>query len=234
MSKSVIVFDPKNRSYDSLGKLFGSVLAPYSWDEIYTEMFIDSVLASKLVILTGGTDVSPNLYGEIRGKYTQYPDHERDAAEYTLLDLCDRNNIPVIGICRGAQMINVWQGGKLLQHFEGHTSCTHPISLWNKQQIQVVGDHHQVILPTMEATVLGQSDDGVCEILLWKGMLGFQYHPEWMIKDSPAYHTFIHLASELIDGSISGSGYVDVRGTTVRGVQTCRSCGDCQCGGGNK
>jgi len=71
--------------------------------------------------LTGGGDIEPARYGEPAAAETDDVDPARDALELGLLrDALDRD-IPVFGICRGFQLINVAKGGSLLQHVDGHS-----------------------------------------------------------------------------------------------------------------
>lgn len=69
--------------------------------------------------LTGGGDIDPARYGEVNTKSEEI-DHERDAIELALLERALSRDIPVLGICRGFQLINVHLGGSLEQHHPGH------------------------------------------------------------------------------------------------------------------
>ena len=64
------------------------------------------------LIIGGGTDIYPTLYSHDPNPDYLY-DHDRDAMEMRWLELAEANNMPVIGICRGAQMMNVARGGTL-------------------------------------------------------------------------------------------------------------------------
>ena len=68
------------------------------------------------LVLTGGSDVDPGLYGETRQAETDPPDAERDALEAALLGEALAQDLPVLAICRGLQILNVSQGGTLTQH----------------------------------------------------------------------------------------------------------------------
>jgi putative glutamine amidotransferase len=75
------------------------------------------------VIITGGHDVEPVLYkaaAEIKGKY----DPERDAFEAGIIDQALQHRIPLLGICRGAQLLNVQLGGSLIQDLRKHRKLT--------------------------------------------------------------------------------------------------------------
>lgn len=87
------------------------------------------------IILSGGGDVQPILYGgnvEIEGNYAP----ERDATEKILIETALKNNIPLLGICRGLQSINVYFGGKIIQSLEkdfkgsiNHRNTRHMITI---------------------------------------------------------------------------------------------------------
>jgi len=68
------------------------------------------------LLLTGGTDVDPALYGESAAPATDVPDKERDAVEGALIDEALARDVPVLAICRGMQILNVHLGGSLIQH----------------------------------------------------------------------------------------------------------------------
>jgi putative glutamine amidotransferase len=70
------------------------------------------------LVLTGGPDVDPALYGETRQPETDTPDSERDALELSLLEEALPRDVPVLAICRGLQILNVSQGGSLIQHLD--------------------------------------------------------------------------------------------------------------------
>jgi putative glutamine amidotransferase len=72
------------------------------------------------LVLTGGTDIDPGLYGQVKHDRADEPDHSRDRLERGLLEHALALDIPVLAICRGMQLFNVVHGGSLIQHFEGH------------------------------------------------------------------------------------------------------------------
>jgi len=71
--------------------------------------------------LTGGGDIEPSRYGEAAAPETDDLDPARDDLELRLLRAALDRDLPVLGICRGLQLINVANGGKLVQHVEGHS-----------------------------------------------------------------------------------------------------------------
>lgn len=77
--------------------------------------------------LTGGEDVEPSRYGTSIDPKTELVDPRRDALELTLLATARAHDLPVLGICRGFQVINVAYGGSLVQHVDGHRAANGPI-----------------------------------------------------------------------------------------------------------
>ncbi len=70
------------------------------------------------LVLTGGPDVDPALYGETRQPETDQADSERDVLEMSLLEEALPRDFPLLAICRGLQILNVSQGGSLIQHLD--------------------------------------------------------------------------------------------------------------------
>lgn len=68
------------------------------------------------VLLMGGDDVNPDLYGETPAATTEPPDRLRDALEMALIHAALVRDLPLLGICRGMQILNVQHGGSLVQH----------------------------------------------------------------------------------------------------------------------
>ena len=68
------------------------------------------------LVFAGGRDVNPERYDQESGEHTDQPDLRRDDWEFTLVDAALRRGLPVLFICRGAQVLNVFRGGTLFQH----------------------------------------------------------------------------------------------------------------------
>jgi putative glutamine amidotransferase len=62
------------------------------------------------LLLMGGTDVNPKLYGEAVQPETEEPDDERDEVELELIDKAIQRDLPILAICRGLQILNVYHG----------------------------------------------------------------------------------------------------------------------------
>lgn len=110
------------------------------------------------LFLTGGRDVDPQLYGEEKKEYCSQPQRDRDDFEFMVLRLALKHKKPVIGICRGIQIINTYFGGTLYQD----TCIDHGTELFNHFADYDVGKFY------------GHEKD-TC------------MHPVTVVKDSPLY-----------------------------------------------
>jgi putative glutamine amidotransferase len=179
------------------------------------------------LILSGGDDLSPFLYGEEPEQLLEATAPERDTFDILVLKYAMECNIPILGICRGAQLINVYHGGSLYQdnsYREGKTLKhkqpnnpslgTHHVSLdknsklysiYQQDEICVNSFHHQSVKAVGKGlVVVGQSSDGVVEAvesIEYPFMIALQWHPEMMAgEDEGSNHlfkTFIEKAKEM-------------------------------------
>jgi putative glutamine amidotransferase len=115
------------------------------------------------LLLSGGADLDPAYYGE-EPHSTTVVEPARDALEQAAFEAAEQRQVPVFGICRGMQAINVFRGGSLVQDIEGHTSEAYPAPEATSHDLdieagtrlaEVIGDapatvntyHHQAIRP---------------------------------------------------------------------------------------
>lgn len=99
------------------------------------------------LVLWGGTDISTHFYNEPKGKYTQHPAVHRDVDEWNALLYCKKHNIPVIGVCRGAQLGCAFAGGKLIQDINNHVGGNHDITTVDGLTFSSTSCHHQLMYP---------------------------------------------------------------------------------------
>ena len=122
-----------------------------------------------VVLFTGGEDVTPELYGE-RPLTKTFSNRSRDDREKEIYDYCVENKIPMVGICRGGQFLNVMNGGKMWQHVNNHTR-PHKMFVLEKDtvsdEIEVTSTHHQMMIPTDDAWVLAVAKEAT--VLLSSG-----------------------------------------------------------------
>ncbi len=100
-----------------------------------------------LFLFTGGSDVNPALYGEKEGNKT-YIDATRDIEEAEAYNYAKKNNIPCLGVCRGAQFLTVMNGGRLVQDVTNHAiNGYHIIKTIDGKRFAVNSTHHQMMYP---------------------------------------------------------------------------------------
>jgi len=104
-----------------------------------------------LVLFTGGADVHPSYYNEKVGDFT-ITDKDRDNKEFEIFEHCSALGIPMLGICRGAQLLCVANRGKLVQHVTGHAiGGLHEISEEREGEgmitHNITSTHHQMMYP---------------------------------------------------------------------------------------
>jgi putative glutamine amidotransferase len=156
------------------------------------------------LLLPGGWDVDPAFYGEKPDEKVGPIDHELDETELRLFKQARDRKLPVLGICRGQQVINVAMGGTLLQHIEDHEVRAHgrshlahtievdPASELGRaageHKVRVNSMHHQAVgklAPGLQQTAKGEdgtvegveTDDGL--------VVAVQCHPEELTTDLP-------------------------------------------------
>lgn len=123
------------------------------------------------VVFTGGEDVDPAYYGENALKGTFF-NTDRDRREKVIFEYCVDKGIPMVGICRGGQFLNVMNDGKLWQDVNHHASGRHAIRelidtklkpvTKNHRHLLVTSTHHQMMIPGKGAKVIaiGVNDKG--------------------------------------------------------------------------
>jgi len=160
-------------------------------------------------IVTGGKDVHPLLYNEAPTEQCGAFDHEVDVLQVALIKQAVKTNKPILGICRGAQLLNVALGGNLYQDINsqvensnGHrftfikSDTVHEITLQAETKlsslfgnnIYVNSIHHQAINKLGKGLIVSaQSNDGIIEgieLPSHKFAIGVQWHPEMMLTKS--------------------------------------------------
>jgi len=112
------------------------------------------LMLADLVVFTGGEDIDPVLYGEDPIKECGTLNPRRDQHEVEVFNNAKNFNIPMIGICRGAQFLNVMNGGTLWQHVDNHTMGHKARCLLTGEIITVTSTHHQMMRPPESAEVV--------------------------------------------------------------------------------
>lgn len=114
---------------------------------------------ASLLCFTGGADVTPALYGAFTHKLTSCsPLRDRD--EGTVFNLASTAGVPMVGICRGAQFLNVMSGGSMYQHVTGHTRYHQMVDVGSGEKILVSSTHHQMMKPSERGEILAYAAEG--------------------------------------------------------------------------
>ncbi|MEU0168543.1 gamma-glutamyl-gamma-aminobutyrate hydrolase family protein [Streptomyces iakyrus] len=147
------------------------------------------------LVIAGGPDVEPVRYGAEREERTGPPAPDRDAWELALIDAALAAGVPLLGICRGMQLLNVALGGTLVQHIDGHAEVVGvfgghavkpvPGSLYAgvvPEETFVPTYHHQAVDRLGEGLIpSAYAADGTVEAVELPSanwVLGVQWHPE--------------------------------------------------------
>jgi len=169
------------------------------------EALADVLAGMDGLLLTGGGDIDPARYGR-PNEGSRDIDGARDALEAQAWEVAYERGVPVLGICRGLQAINVFAGGSLLQHVDGHEGpswgtgepATHPIDVVpgtrlgdllapGVEPVVVNAYHHQGVraddlAPGLVASAWAKSSAGplveALEIPTARFVVGIQCHPE--------------------------------------------------------
>lgn len=184
-----------------------AVLLPVQLDE---EAAADLLQNFDGVLLLGGGDVHPHLYGAEARPEIYGVDPVRDAFEIALVRAAIKLEVPTLAVCRGLQVLNVALGGTLDQHITGRKGLVshgvpgggkpviHPVVLERGSQLaQVMGTtraessshHHQAIAQLARGLVpVARAEDGLVEAMeLENGwVIGVQWHPEDTASADPA------------------------------------------------
>ncbi|MDO4258916.1 MAG: gamma-glutamyl-gamma-aminobutyrate hydrolase family protein [Actinomycetaceae bacterium] len=221
---------PGNSRYDALAmRLMNHLIshAAPTWNVIREYAQLDGPEGSPLraeqadaIVILGGEDVHPVTYGATQG-YTNEGRHwhRADRAQIALVDYALRTGTPLLGICRGMQILNVACGGDLVQHIDGHLIPgildhhrfqRHDVqltpgsqlaaALGGQRRVEISSAHHQVAGRIgQDLRVAATSDDGLIEAVEheWLPVLGVQWHPEDPaadVKDLVALLNYLHLS----------------------------------------
>jgi len=165
------------------------------------------------LLLSGGYDVDPVYYGQEPDVKLGRIDVDKDRFENLMIPLALKKGVPILGICRGIQALNVFAGGTLLQdvslapdpvlkHGQRTDRCSlsHEIEvtpgtrlrqIFRRRRLRTNSYHHQVVDRVAPGFVVSaRSRDGLVEAIEKQGdafVLGFQPHPERLDEEFPVY-----------------------------------------------
>jgi putative glutamine amidotransferase len=171
------------------------------------------------LVITGGADVDPSAYGGTSSGVVEPTEPERDRWELALIAAAVDQGVPLLGICRGMQLLNVYAGGTLIAdlprdqgdghpRFDGHRGDrAHPVTFDQGTtaariygpRLEVNSLHHQAVDRLgMGLVVSGRSPDGVVEAIELPGqaVLGVQWHPEALGGPDPALSWLVQAVAQ--------------------------------------
>ena len=245
--KPLIGITVNHTSEDTLGITFGSGLPGQGWNSVAQDyaaaveqaggipvllpaMASDEDYAALLekldgILFSGGADINPNRYGEDMICECGKINPDRDEYEFRLMALAAKSQLPILCICRGTQLLNVFHGGSLVQHMPHDGLRNHSIigmprtegshwanitpgsllhSILGEERVHVNSYHHQCIkAPGNGIVVTAISDDNTPEAIEMPERaaftLGVQWHPEMMHSKNPLqckiFKAFVDAAS---------------------------------------
>lgn len=166
------------------------------------------------IVFSGGSDINPSFYGEEQKQGIGPIDVNRDASEWQVMELAYRLQKPILGICRGAQLLNVYAGGTMIQDMryvvtdlEHEQKCdyaevSHAVQVTKGSKLsQFFGGREQILTNSFHHQVIGKlgmgliatafASDGVIEGIEGTDpehlVLGVQFHPEMFVGKEPTY-----------------------------------------------
>ena len=185
------------------------------------EQAVQDALTCDGLLLPGGGDMDPKFYGQARIPACGEPNLLRDAAEPLLLRAFLDADKPVLGICRGIQVMNAVLGGDLYQDIKpfehlphnGHWAKVHTVTvrrgtllsrILGQDTVLVNSQHHQAVDRVAPGfTLAALSEDGIVEAIEKPDAgfcLGVQWHPEWLSDADPAmqglFDAFVNACSK--------------------------------------
>jgi putative glutamine amidotransferase len=174
------------------------------------------------IILSGGGDVDPKHYGQsMNGTRESSILAARDDSEFAIMQKVIASNTPVMGICRGMQLINIYLGGTMHQDIEGISAPIHGSNgdsyqkhkviiekgtllyeILGAEEIEVMSHHHQAVDSLgKDLKISAKAEDGIIEAIESansKFILGVQWHPEVEIDEYS-----LKLIKALVDAALN-------------------------------
>jgi putative glutamine amidotransferase len=181
--------------------------------------YADDLNKDSVLLLHGGGDIHPMLYNKPHSSLSGASDRPsfRDRVEVEAVQRAKELDIPIIGICRGAQLLCAMAGGHLIQHVDNHSCMSHPVTFKDGTKFNVNSLHHQMMYPfDIEHELLAWStdrrshryldvDDEVevpCEpeLVYFPQLRGIaiQWHPEMMHTNVPSNQYLLEIIPEIL------------------------------------
>lgn len=206
----------KNLDYFYLKRDYSAAVRRAGAHPVLITPDLDAEAAAALcdgVIISGGDDLPPGLYGEQTGPLVNLESEERINWERKLLDLYGARRGPVLGVCYGLQLINVHFGGSLHQdiyrdragvadHGGGGRVTSHRVNIREGsflsgplgREATVSSNHHQAVKTLAPGfRVAAEADDGVVEAIERENTVAVEWHPESDATRDAVYAAFVEM-----------------------------------------
>lgn len=195
----------------------------------YGASVVEDIADANMLLLAGGADIGPELYGSPRS-VTTWDSPVRDRIELNDVQFALRQNMPIIGTCRGMQLITAVAGGKLVQDVTGHAGPHHIACTPDGDEFVVNSLHHQMCLPHGYVSRFNalawsghrqskhymfdndidimfdmtKNDIPELEAVFYPDInaFGVQWHPEMMQLDCPATDFYISCVAKQLEGNL--------------------------------
>lgn len=170
------------------------------------------------LVIPGGADLHPSFYGEKSREKVKPIYRGRTYFEMNLIREAKKRNLPILGICYGMQLLNVYHGGSLHQDIQSdvpgaksHRSKINPLhkvtfqpgslmgKIFGQKTMDVHSEHHQAVkLPGKGLRITAVSEDGIPEALEGAdGLFAVQWHPERQAKDHQQQKLFRYFINKV-------------------------------------
>jgi putative glutamine amidotransferase len=192
------------------------------------------------LVFAGGLDVDPRLYGSVPGAASTTIDPQSDRFELELVLEALQADVPLLGVCRGMQLVNVALGGTLVEDLPVGSGQSHSFVLYPPvervhrvdfsggspheelygPELMVNSLHHQAVASPGEGVlVVGRAADGVAEAMVVEGhrALGVQWHPELLREPDPIFDWLVSEAAGEGDSLFSRAQVTAGTATRVQG-----------------
>ena len=180
---------------------------PVIFPTIDTEEAAEALVASvDAVVFSGGPDIDPSYYGETFWNETVQVDTLRDVSDLLLMKAALASGKPILGICRGEQLLNVVLGGSLIQdiptqvdtvvkhsggalHRIGVEKGSVLYKLFGEDSLTVNSSHHQAVNRVAPGVrVTAHAPDGIVEAYEYGDrLIAVQFHPEGMVRTDESW-----------------------------------------------
>jgi putative glutamine amidotransferase len=199
--------------YSYIRSEYGEEVRKAGGEPIFLDYTVSAERAAELcqgIIISGGEDIDPSLYGQPKRHTKKLEPIARTLWEQKLIDACDKYERPILGICYGLQLLNIHYGGTLYQdiaaefgsdmnHGESAVAALHEVTFAENFLGYKPGDtvlsasrHHQAahdIAPGFK--VVARASDGVTEAIAGRGHYGIQWHAESDDSANVLYTQFV-------------------------------------------